>query len=187
MGCESEGMFRFGSAAGGEISNGHENFGWISTASLLMDLRPDRVGRANSKDGSMAGFSLPEASRLQGAGLMAASAAKEPQGRPMEHEIKVGTVLIKNNTLLPEGLRLEALPAGALCNGVRKVAAYPGKTVSSFRRADQVLRPKHSDPRSGGRSGKGSRAREERSRRSGSTTAKQSENVSPLISTFGRD
>jgi hypothetical protein len=31
-----------------------------------MGLRPDRVRRANSQDGSMAGFSLPEASRLQG-------------------------------------------------------------------------------------------------------------------------
>jgi hypothetical protein len=56
----------------------------------------------------MAGFSLPEASRLQGAGLMAAGTAVP--GRPMEHEMKVGTILIKDNTLLPEGLRLEAGP-----------------------------------------------------------------------------
>jgi hypothetical protein len=45
----------------------------------------------------MARFGLPEASRLQGVGLMAAGT--RVAGRPMEHEFKAGTVLIKDNRI----------------------------------------------------------------------------------------
>lgn len=41
---------------------------------------------------------------------MVAGIAKVSQGQAMEYEVKVGTVLIKDGTLLPEGLRLEAGP-----------------------------------------------------------------------------
>lgn len=94
----------------GETTNADENKLRIPTAPLLMGLRPDRVRRVNSHDGSMAGFRLPEAGHLQGADLTAAGVAKVSQGQAMEYEVKVGTVLVKDGTLLPEGLRLEAGP-----------------------------------------------------------------------------
>jgi len=46
---------------GNEVSNGHENHEWISTAALLVVIQTHRARCADSQNDSMAGFSLPQA------------------------------------------------------------------------------------------------------------------------------
>lgn len=98
----SGGIARFSSAAEGGISNAHENCEWISMEALLVAVQAHRARCADSQNGSMAGFSLPEASRLHGASLMATGTARESQGRPVEHEIKVGAILINDGAVSPK-------------------------------------------------------------------------------------
>src|SRR6185437_12377262 len=58
----------------------------------------------------MAGFSLPQASHFQGASLMVPSTTKQPEESPMAHEIRTGTILVKENAVLPKGLQFESEP-----------------------------------------------------------------------------
>jgi hypothetical protein len=58
----------------------------------------------------MAGFGLPQADHFQKVSLMVLSPTKEPQEWPTAREITTGTILIRDNALLPKEWGFESEP-----------------------------------------------------------------------------